>query len=330
MKPWPKINLQTADGETVSAQAPIIISASRATDIPAFYAKWLINRFEKGYVKWINPFNQEPVYVSFQNARLFVFWTKNPKPLMPLLETFDKAKVNYYFQFTLNDYVAEDFEPHLPPLQSRIETFKALSKKIGRARVVWRFDPIIFNDQLDAAALTEKIKHLAKKLHNYTEKLVISFADIDEYAKVRRNLARAKLRYRRPSDEEIRDLAGRIAEIAAPWKMTVATCAEKIDLSPFNIVHNKCIDDELIIRLFRHDRELMAFLGVNDQPSLFETPRPSLKDPGQRAACGCIMSKDIGQYNTCPHLCVYCYANSSPTAVRSNHRRHRSDGESIV
>ena len=170
MKPWPKTDIRTDAGETVSAQAPIIISASRATDIPAFYGDWFRHRLEKGYVKWLNPFNQSASYVSFARTRLFVFWSKNPKPFLPVLKQLDEQKINYYFQFTLNDYRQEGFEPHLPPLESCVDTFKTLSQKIGKARVIWRFDPLIFTDQLDAAALAEKIRRLAKRLHRYTEK----------------------------------------------------------------------------------------------------------------------------------------------------------------
>jgi Domain of unknown function (DUF1848) len=66
---------------TTEAVAPVIVSASRSTDIPAFYSDWFIHRLKRGYVKWINPFNRVPQYVSFANARVIVFWSKNPEPL---------------------------------------------------------------------------------------------------------------------------------------------------------------------------------------------------------------------------------------------------------
>lgn len=137
-----KIQLETDAGLFVDAQAPVIISASRATDIPAFYAKWFINRLKAGYVIWHNPFNQQPMYVSFKNCKVIVFWTKNPKPLIPLLHKIDQAGLHYYFQFTLNDYMKERLEPNVPPLDARIKMFKELSNPIGKEKVIWRFDPI--------------------------------------------------------------------------------------------------------------------------------------------------------------------------------------------
>ena len=116
-----KIKIITESGDQVEAQAPIIISASRSTDIPAFYAEWFVNRLKVGYCVWYNPFNQQPIYVSFKNCKVVVFWTKNPKPLIPLLKILDEKGIHYYFQFTLNDYEKEGFEPNMPTLEKRRE-----------------------------------------------------------------------------------------------------------------------------------------------------------------------------------------------------------------
>ena len=106
----PKTTITTQSGESVEAMAPVIISASRSTDIPAFFAKWFINRLKAGYCVWYNPFNQKPSYVSFANCKVVVFWTKNPKQIIPLLHELDERGIKYYFQFTLNDYENEGFE----------------------------------------------------------------------------------------------------------------------------------------------------------------------------------------------------------------------------
>ncbi len=133
IKPWKIIDITRDNGEIVKGIAPEIISASRSTDIPAFYARWFFNRLEKGYVRWDNPFNKLlPQYVSFKNVRVIVFWTKNPKPIMPFLLLLDKKGINYYFQYTVNDYDDEGFEPNVPPLSERIETMKQLAEKIGK------------------------------------------------------------------------------------------------------------------------------------------------------------------------------------------------------
>lgn len=343
-KKWDSIKIKTDDGKTVTGIAPIIISASRSTDIPSFHAEWFINRLNVGYVKWINPFNRTPQYVSFKKTRVIVFWTKNAKPIMPLLDQIDSKNINYYFQFTLNDYEDEGLEPSVPKLKERISTFKKLSKKIGKEKVIWRFDPLILSEKTSVEDLLEKIRRVGSEIHDYTEKLVISFADIEPYAKVKRNFKKAGVEYRDFDIDSMDQIAKGIQEINKEWGLKIATCAEERSFDEkYNISHNKCIDDELMIRLFRKDDELMRFLGVNENKSkdapLFpiggglepEIKRINLKDKGQRKQCGCIVSKDIGQYNTCGHLCVYCYANYSEKVVRKNLAEKRSEnGDSIL
>ena len=129
-----KIQIINDFGDKVEAQLPVIISASRSTDIPAFYSKWLINRIKKGHIVWYNPFNQQPLYVSFKNCKVIVFWTKNPKPLIPYLKDLDGLGIHYYFQYTLNNYEKESFEPKLPSLKNRINTFKELSNLLVKKK----------------------------------------------------------------------------------------------------------------------------------------------------------------------------------------------------
>ena len=143
MHSWDKEEVIIGDGTKVSAQMPVIVSASRSTDIPAFYADWFMERLKAGYVKWFNPFNGVPLYVGFRKTRLVVFWSKNPVPMLTHLDALDEICPNYYFQFTLNDYDTERIEPNVPPVAARIETFRKLSERLGRDRVVWRFDPLI-------------------------------------------------------------------------------------------------------------------------------------------------------------------------------------------
>ncbi|NTU73999.1 DUF1848 domain-containing protein, partial [Candidatus Roizmanbacteria bacterium] len=136
---WDKTKISLHSGERVDAIAPVIVSASRATDIPAFFSPWFINRLKAGYMRWTNPFNANQVqYVSFQKTRAIVFWSKNPQPLLRYLHEIDEKRINYYFQFTLNDYEKEGLEPNVGPLLKRVETFKALVEKVGKKRVIWR------------------------------------------------------------------------------------------------------------------------------------------------------------------------------------------------
>ncbi|NTV67615.1 MAG: DUF1848 domain-containing protein, partial [Chlorobaculum sp.] len=188
---WEKLPLRIETGETVEAVAPVIVSASRATDIPAFQTEWFIARLRAGYAEWRNPFNpRQTQYVSFRKTRAVIFWSKNPAPLLPCLPEIEAMGLNYYFQFTLNEYEAEGLEPGLPPLAERVETFRRLAERIGPERVIWRFDPLVLTERITADSLLDRISRLAGLLCGCTRKLVISFADIQRYRAVRRRLSR--------------------------------------------------------------------------------------------------------------------------------------------
>lgn len=335
---WKKHKITLSDGSQTEAQTPVIISASRATDIPTFYSDWFINRWEAGYLKWTNPFNGKPLYVSFANTRCVVFWTKNPRPMFKYLDYMDKNIPNYYFQYSLNDYDKEGYEAKVSSVESRIKTFKELSTRLGKKRVVWRFDPLLLTKDIDVTELLRRVKNIGDQLKDYTEKLVFSFADIAIYKKVKNNLTKEEVPYIEFTPETMEEFAKGISEINKEWGLELGTCSEKIDLEKYGIVHNKCVDDDLMIELFSHDKELMDFLGVEiEEPSLFETERKvtkkrNLKDKGQREDCGCVMAKDIGQYNTCPHECNYCYANTSKEIAKKNYHNSlkNPNSESIV
>ena len=349
--PSERIEIVNDSGAVVKAMAPVIISASRSTDIPTYFPKWFISRFDKGhgYVTWYNPFNQKPVYVSFKNTKVIVFWTKNPKPLIPYLPELDAAGVHYYFQFTLNDYSQEGFEPNIPSLENRIQTFKNLSSLIGAERVIWRFDPIIFTKSLTPREIAERIFRISKELKGFTSKLVISFIDVKPYLKVQRNLlkyssllasqyGKNSISEVEPSPDQIDEFCGYLSKIQNYWKekgwnLEISACAEKVDLSKFGISPNRCIDGNLMLKAFGDDQTLVDYLTKTpaklkldaEQLDLFgsgtSSPRKIItikKDKGQREECGCIESKDIGMYNPCLNGCVYCYANTSPEVAIKN------------
>ncbi|MGM9841620.1 MAG: DUF1848 domain-containing protein [Candidatus Limisoma sp.] len=311
-----KIVIRNEQGVDVEAIAPVIVSASRATDIPAFYADWFFNRLEKGYLMWRNPFNGKDSYVSFANTRFVVFWSKNPKPLIPYLPILQEKGIGFYIQYTLNDYDEEQLEPGVPRLAERIDTFKRIVDKYGVGSVVWRFDPLILTDKISPELLLHRISAIVEQLKCYTEKFVLSFADIAGYRSVARNLRAMGVNYREWNTEEMLTFARRLADMRLPFRL--ATCAEAVDLEEFGIEHNRCIDPALIARRSPDDAELQTFL---------QRAKP---DSGQRKLCGCILSKDIGAYNTCQHLCRYCYANYSPQMVMNNFRKHIIDSQSII
>ena len=323
-----RILITRQNGEVVDGVAPVIISASRSTDIPAFYAKWFMNRLKAGYCVWYNPFNQKPMFISFAKTKVVVFWTKNPEPMIPFLPELDRMGIHYYFQVTLNDYVNEGFEPNVGPVEHRVEVFKRLSDLIGKERVIWRFDPLIVTPQLTARQLLTKVYHVGNQLKGYTNKLVFTRETVENAE---------------PSGNYLTELVEGLAKLRDHWKsegwnLTLATCGESIDLDKYCIEHNRCIDGELMERLFAEDKELVYYLrtGKLPEPDLFgnipEIPsdRKDLKDKGQRKVCGCMISKDIGMYNTCRHFCVYCYANTSKGVVLKNKERHSDNSESII
>ena len=304
-------------GEACTATSSLIVSASRKTDLPAHHSNWFMERLRRGHLMVNFPVTR---YISFARTRLFVFWTKNPQPLMQHLDEIDAMGLNYYFQFTLNDYEQEGLEPNVPPLAERIDTFKRLSDRIGREKVIWRFDPLVLTDTIDQDRLIGKIGSLMQALAGHTEKMVFSYLYPAAHKKAERKLKRAGIKAKGFTDEEKAYVARHIAAMAAENGLQAAACAEEMDFAPLGISRNKCIDDGLIRRLFGHDRELMAFVNSGDV----------LSDKGQRPLCGCIPSIDIGTYDTCRHYCHYCYANVSKTAVEKKIKRISNTGELLV
>lgn len=298
---WNRVEIETQTGETLEAIAPLVLTASRATDIPAFFDRWFFEKLDIGYLRWINPFNGKTQFVSLENTRFVVFWTKHPDPrFVRRLPELEKRGIGFYFQYTLNDYEDEGLEPGLPSLVKRLEAFKSLAAEIGREHVVWRFDPLVLFEGISVEKLLDKMERLAEILHEHTEKLVFSFADIDRYRKVRRNLARLKVQHQPWAPGRRHQLADKLARLNERWGLDLATCCENDDLIRWNIHQNSCVDPELIGRLAPEDKQLKSIYSV----------RSNLKDKGQRTDCLCALAKDIGRYDTCRFGCVYCYANS--------------------
>lgn len=279
MATWAKQKLPRENGELVDMQVPVLVSASRSTDIPAFYADWFFYRLDKaGYSAWSNPFNGVKSYVSYKDTRFIVFWSKNPKPLLQYLPILEKRGIKCYIQYSLNDYEKEGLEKNVPLLSQRIDTFKRLVDTLGKGHVVWRFDPLVLTDQISIDSLLGKVENIGSQLTGYTEKLVFSFADILSYRKVQANLQKAHVNYVDWQEEQMREFAHRLSELNQKWGYELATCGEKIDLTEYGVKKNHCIDDNLIIRLAYNDKTLMDYLKVKffpmPQKSLFGDPAP--------------------------------------------------------
>lgn len=274
----------------------MILSVSRRTDIPNYYSEWFLNRIKEGYLYVRNPMNVHQIskiILSPEVVDCIVFWTKNPEPLLSRLDELEAY--HYYFQFTLTGF-GKDIEYNVPHKRKCvIPTFQKLSRKIGKEKVIWRYDPIIFTDKYTPEYHLKAFERIAKELHGYTSKCVISFVDI--YAKNRKNMK--ELKSFSPAESDLTAFAREIALIAGDNDIKVATCAEKVDLSSCGIEHNCCIDKELLEQI----------TGCKIQAE---------KDKNQREECGCIESIEVGTYNTCKNGCRYCYANYSRESVSGN------------
>ncbi|MDR0881753.1 MAG: DUF1848 domain-containing protein [Candidatus Adiutrix sp.] len=287
----------------------MIISASRRTDIPALYSDWFFNRIADGFVVTKNPFNANQLTklkLSPDVVDAIVFWTKNPAPMITMLDRLDNKGLIYYFQFTLTPYDV-DMEPELPPKLDIINTFINLSVKIGRNRVIWRYDPIFLSDKLTLDWHEREFKIYSNLLRDYTDKVVISFLDMD-YNNTRKI---DQMGIRDATEDEKNRIAGSMSAIAHEVGLSIETCAEGIDLAKYDIKKGKCIDDDLIGRI--------GGCHLKTQ-----------KDKTQRDACGCVSSTDIGIYNTCTHSCVYCYANFTKSTIKNNLMKHNPHSPLLI
>lgn len=278
----------------------MIISASRRTDIPAFYSPWFLNRITEGYVMVRNPMNIHQISrisLSPDVVDGIVFWTKNPAPMLDKLDALKDYM--YYFQFTLTAY-GKDVEPNVPDKDKVIlPAFQRLSEQIGSQRVIWRYDPIFLSEKYTVDYHIRRFEELAKVLHPYTDQCVISFLDF--YRNAAHRMEPVKVQ-EFPIGTQ-RTLAQALANIGQAYGLRLSTCSEQIDLSAFGIGHAHCIDPSLFEKL----------LGC---------PLQSKKDKNQRLECGCAESIDIGAYDTCPNGCLYCYATFSEKSVRTNLGKH--------
>ncbi len=297
----------------------MIISASRRTDIPAFYADWFMTRVREGYFYRVNPFNSKQVTgfsLKPEDVDAICFWTKNPRPLMKHLVELDELGLNYYFQFTLNPYDTI-FEPNVPSLQERIETMIELAGRIGPERVVWRYDPIILSSCTPVAWHLEQVERIADLLKTATRRLVFSFYDFygKGQGRLHKALAGTGITLNDITAPEQREALERIAQgfkdIADRNNLQIFSCSEKVELSAIGIRHGACIDGALIRELFGANVSLR-------------------KDKNQRDTCNCSESVDMGMYNSCRFRCAYCYANFNEGMIENNCRKHFPDSASLL
>ncbi len=291
----------------------MIISASRRTDIPAYFSEWFVNRIKEKFCLVPNPFNTNQVSfvdLSPETVDVIVFWTRNPKPLIKHLDFLERNQYKYYFQFTVNNY-PKIYEKFNPTLENVSQSFINISNKIGKGKIIWRYDPIIFTDDLTPVFHLKNFEYIAENIGEYTKRVVISI--VDDYVKTNRRLNKLETNYQNDQINKpfLEEFLFKLVNIAKRYDLEVQSCAESIDLEQIGIIHGKCIDDHLIKREFGID---LTFK----------------KDKSQRIACGCTISKDIGINDTCLMGCEYCYATNTHNISVKNKVKHNSQFPAIL
>jgi len=292
----------------------MIISASRRTDVPAFYSDWFMKRVEAGHCTVPNPFNPAQVTkVSLkpEDVDVIVFWTRNASPLLRHLNELQLKGYRSIFLFTvMNNPRAVD--PRCPSLREALAVLKDLSDRIGPERVIWRYDPLVFSNTTAPDFHKKTYETIARELQGYTNRSIMSVVNV--YTKTRQRLTALRekgVELTECEGEAFAELMRFMACTARDNGMALSICAQDRDLTEYGILPGKCIDDHLIEEVFG--------LEVNHT-----------KDPSQRKACGCVISKDIGMYDTCLYGCAYCYATTSFDKAKENYRKHDPDAPSLI
>ncbi|MHB8055250.1 MAG: DUF1848 domain-containing protein [Candidatus Aminicenantales bacterium] len=272
----------------------MIISASRRTDLPAFFAREFMAAIRAGFTDVPNPRGPgktSRISLSPDEVEALVFWTRDARPLLPHLRELDDRGYFYYFQYTVLDSPG-CFDPQGPKGKEAVAAFRRLAEMIGPERVVWRYDPIVLSNLTGPFFHREQFERLAGELAGATKRVVVSLVDFYRSVIPRfRFLEKDGIVVRPAVLEDLEELIPDLVATAASRNLEISSCGEEIDLEKFGVRPGKCIDDGLLSRL----------LG---------RPIRARKDPRQRKACGCVESRDIGVYGTCRRRCVYCYAQS--------------------
>lgn len=283
----------------------MIINTGCRTDIPAFYAKWFMNRIREGYVLVRNPYNPNQVTkynLSPEVVDCLAFCTKNPEPMLSYLDKLDMYK-QYWF-VTITPY-GKDIEPNVPDKKKVMESFKKLSNHIGVDSIGWRYDPIFIGDGFDVNKHITCFGNMAKELKGYTHNCTISFLDL--YEKVKRNAPNINP----PTKEEQIEMAKAFRKIGKENDMVIHACCEKTYLSQYGLQCNGCMSQEIV------------------EKAINNTLQPP-KRKNLRQECSCLMGNDIGAYNTCGHLCKYCYANANKQFVIENMKKHDDNSPFLI
>lgn len=288
----------------------MILNTGNRTDIPAYYSDWFYNRIREGYVMTRNPYYPRQVIRYSLTPELvdcICFCTKNPAPMLDRLE--ELRPFNQLWFVTITPY-GKDIEPGVPDKGRVAESFKQLSRLIGKQNVIWRYDPIFVAESFPLAYSLDfhiqSFEKLAEQLHSYTETCIISFIDL--YAKTKRNFPQAR-EVTRPEQEALGQAFGAIGKKLG---LSIKTCCEGDALQKYGIDPSGCMTKAVL------EKAIKAPLDVPARVSR------------ARQECDCLLGNDIGSYNTCSHGCVYCYANYDQNTVARNRRCHDPESPFLI
>ncbi len=289
----------------------MIISVSRRTDIPAFYMPWFMKRVHAKKAVYYNPFNFKGYEISLkpEDVDVMVFLSKNYAPLLPYLDEL-KSLYPVYFHYTITG-LGGIFEERVPPIDEMVKVFQRLSEKTSPEQVEWRFDPILLTNITPPQFYREKFLEIAEQLEGYTNRCYFSFATI--YDKVKRAFSELEkdkgIQFIEPDLDLWRELANELADIGQRYGIELYSCCNEFLIND-RVKKGKCIDGEHLNQLFNLHKKFA------DYPT--------------REACGCAKCVDIGVYDTCPHGCIYCYANMNKNVALLNEENHDIEDELLV
>ena len=273
----------------------MILNVSGRTDIVAFYTEWFINRYKEGYIDVRNPYYHKQVSrIYFNNVDLIMFCTKNPQPIIKYLNIIKKPIL---FHITLTPY-KKDIEPNVKDKRKIIEDIKEISKIIGKNNIYIRYDPIFISNKYNIEYHKKAFKKICTLLDGYINKIIISF--LDEYKNVKNNIN--ILKYKELTPNDYKEIGISFSNIAKEHNITVQTCFEEENLVQYGFIKGECLSHELAYKLTGKSYKNW-------------TARKGKK-------CNCVEMVDIGYYNTCNHLCKYCYANYNEKEINNNIKKH--------
>lgn len=284
----------------------MILNTGSRTDTVQYYTEWLLKRFEQGFVYSRNPMFPDKVTRYELNPDVVdcvIFCSKSYEPILPYIKSITD-KFNTYFHYTITAY-GKDIEPNVPDIDKSIETLIKLSELVGKQRIAWRYDPILLTEKYTKEIHYKTFDYMTEKLSSYIDRCIFSFVEM--YKKLQNNMPEI-IPF---TDADKTEIAYNIGKIAAKYNMIIQTCAANTNYEQFGILNSGCLTGEI--------------LGKANNIKF-----KNMKPTGSRANCKCIESRNIGDYDTCPNGCKYCYANQNPNIAKQNYKKHNPNSALIL